>query len=371
MDAKQYVYEIEMECFEIFKAQDPAEFDVIFEIDGKKLYADKYKLCKASPTFKAMLSDRWKSEIIKIKDYSFEDFKTFLTFIYSGECSFSDANIFAMVDIAEFYGVKVFKKASDIYLSKMTVSFENVIQFVECANKYSMVKMKEALNTFIAANVSPLIKCEHFYEKSAMKKVVAANQMTLKLEEFFEAVNKWAELQALKKQESDGSLNLDDAIKEELSDILPLFKYEEMNVEFLIKFVVKKSFLFSGEELSDILWAARGKVYVKVIDANGNILKGLLNCPEMDKVGDAIQSQKDILYDTDNCWKTKQTIPSEPSKITENASTIWYLVYDLNGDLALKHKNVLNCTHYILAEMVAESGFYITSKCKIEIYRYA
>uniref|UniRef100_A0AC34F9E8 DH domain-containing protein n=1 Tax=Panagrolaimus sp. ES5 TaxID=591445 RepID=A0AC34F9E8_9BILA len=41
------------------------------------------------------------------------------------------------------------------------------------------------------------------------------------------------------------------------------------------------------------------------------------------------------------------------------------------GDLTVRHKNVLNCTNCILAEMVAEDKFYITSKCKTEIYRYA
>uniref|UniRef100_A0AC35FYC8 BTB domain-containing protein n=1 Tax=Panagrolaimus sp. PS1159 TaxID=55785 RepID=A0AC35FYC8_9BILA len=68
-----------MECFEIFKAQNSEDFDVAFEIDGKKLYADKSRLTKISPTFKSMLSDRWisKNDTISIKDYSFRDFKKF------------------------------------------------------------------------------------------------------------------------------------------------------------------------------------------------------------------------------------------------------------------------------------------------------
>uniref|UniRef100_A0A914YST6 BTB domain-containing protein n=1 Tax=Panagrolaimus superbus TaxID=310955 RepID=A0A914YST6_9BILA len=375
MDEKQNLYEMEMECIKAFKAQNPDDFDVVFEIDGKKLYADKCKLCRYSPTFKSMLSERWtsKNAIIEIKDYSFQDFKTFLTFIYCGECFLSDANIFAMVDIAEFYGIPAFQRACDHYLSKMKVTFDNFFQLLELSNKYTMIQMKEVLKFFICKNLAAFIKSEDFLnlEKSDMKDVVAANQKALRLEEIFEAVYKWAEFRALKKQESDGNLNLNDAIKEELTDILPFFKFQEMNIEFLIKFVVKKSFLFSGDKLSDILWSARGKVYVKIFDANNKIMKGILNCPDIEKIGEVIQSQKNIIYGSDYSWKTRQAKPSAPSKIIKKSTIEWYLIYDGSGDLAVKHGRKVEDDHYILAEMYAEDGFFLTRKCKIEIYRYA
>uniref|UniRef100_A0A914PZ29 BTB domain-containing protein n=1 Tax=Panagrolaimus davidi TaxID=227884 RepID=A0A914PZ29_9BILA len=87
MDAQKNLYENQMEYFENLKAQNPENFDVAFEIDGKKLYAHKSRLSKISTTFESMLSDRWmsKDETIKIKTNKFDNFKEFITFIYSGE----------------------------------------------------------------------------------------------------------------------------------------------------------------------------------------------------------------------------------------------------------------------------------------------
>uniref|UniRef100_A0AC34G0M7 BTB domain-containing protein n=1 Tax=Panagrolaimus sp. ES5 TaxID=591445 RepID=A0AC34G0M7_9BILA len=109
MNAKQNLYDLQMKRLEVFKAQNPEsdELDVVFEIDGKLLYANKYTLCSISAPLKAMLSNRWyrTEEPVGISDYSFDDFKEFITFIYSGECKLSKDNIFAMVDIAEYYDV--------------------------------------------------------------------------------------------------------------------------------------------------------------------------------------------------------------------------------------------------------------------------
>uniref|UniRef100_A0A914YTC1 BTB domain-containing protein n=1 Tax=Panagrolaimus superbus TaxID=310955 RepID=A0A914YTC1_9BILA len=100
MNAQEILYKFQMEKFEIFKSQDPenGKFDVVFEIDGKKLYANKYMLCTTSTTLESMLSDRWtkSNEPIPLHGHTFEDFKEFLTFLYSGKCSLTDNSIFAM-----------------------------------------------------------------------------------------------------------------------------------------------------------------------------------------------------------------------------------------------------------------------------------
>uniref|UniRef100_A0AC35GQD6 BTB domain-containing protein n=1 Tax=Panagrolaimus sp. PS1159 TaxID=55785 RepID=A0AC35GQD6_9BILA len=81
------------------------KIDVVFDIGGKKLYADKLRFTLASTTFESMFSDRWsyKNDEIPIKDYSFNDFKGCLLFIYSDKSNLNDGNIMAMLDMAEFY----------------------------------------------------------------------------------------------------------------------------------------------------------------------------------------------------------------------------------------------------------------------------
>uniref|UniRef100_A0A914Q909 BTB domain-containing protein n=1 Tax=Panagrolaimus davidi TaxID=227884 RepID=A0A914Q909_9BILA len=89
MKSWKYTNNIFSQLEAAFKSQDPELFDIVFEIEGKKLYADKLILSINSSTFKSMLSDRWisKNNSIKIETYKFEDFKELLTFIYSGECN--------------------------------------------------------------------------------------------------------------------------------------------------------------------------------------------------------------------------------------------------------------------------------------------
>uniref|UniRef100_A0A914P251 BACK domain-containing protein n=1 Tax=Panagrolaimus davidi TaxID=227884 RepID=A0A914P251_9BILA len=114
-----------------------------------------------------------------------------------------------MIDIAEFYDVKVLKKACDEYLSKMKYNSENVFEFFELSDKYSLEESKKSTNAFICKNFWNLLKSESFKSlpKLLMKNVVAPFLNTLKMEELFEAVFKWTEIQALKKQKLDENLN--------------------------------------------------------------------------------------------------------------------------------------------------------------------
>uniref|UniRef100_A0A914PQQ3 BTB domain-containing protein n=1 Tax=Panagrolaimus davidi TaxID=227884 RepID=A0A914PQQ3_9BILA len=369
MDAKQNLYKIQMECFEV---QNPEDFDVAFEIDGQKLYADKSRLTKLSPTFKSMLSDRWtsKDETLKIETFGYENFKEFLTFIYSGECSLNDKNISNMFDIAEYYGVKVFKKDCDKYLSNIEYNSENVFEFCELSDKYSLTEMKESLNIYISKNFGSFIKSECFKKlsKSVMKNIVASNQNALRWEEFFEA----AEFQALKKKELDENLNLQETIKEELSDFLPFFKFDQISIDFLIKFVVKESsFLFSPAELSEILWVARCNVCVKITDGNGKIMKGVLNCNETGKISDVIASQKGEPLIADYYWQTRQPEPNVPSKLIKKDGIEWYLFYDSFGDLCVRRQSKVDDGDYLLAELFTEGEFILNEKCRIEVNRFA
>uniref|UniRef100_A0AC35GFS8 Uncharacterized protein n=1 Tax=Panagrolaimus sp. PS1159 TaxID=55785 RepID=A0AC35GFS8_9BILA len=195
------------------------------------------------------------------------------------------------------------------------------------------------------------------------------------MEEFFEAVFKWAEIQALKKQKLDENLNVQETIKEDLAEMLQFFKFDKMSTEFLIKFVAKKaSFLFSGEKLNEILFSAHDKVYVRIYDETGKIMKGLLDCYELEKVCDVIESQKNKpMMENSYCctfWYTNQSIPTVPCKLIKRHGIEWYLLYNRCGDLDVVQKSCILNHHYLLAEMFAEDGFVLNRKCKIEIYRY-
>uniref|UniRef100_A0A914PU36 BTB domain-containing protein n=1 Tax=Panagrolaimus davidi TaxID=227884 RepID=A0A914PU36_9BILA len=238
MTAKDIVYEMQQQIAEVFESQNPELFDVVFEIDGKKLYAHKFRLSLISSTFNSMLSDRWisKNDAIKIESCKYDNFKEFIKFLYSGECQLSDENILTMIDIAEFYQVNSFKKYCDEYLSKITLNMENIFQIIEASNKYSIIQMKKSIQDFISLNFTTFVKCEGFLkaDKSVIEEIFTIKSNTaFKQEELFQAVYEWAEYQAnIKNELNNENFNKNDAIKNEIKEFLPHFEFKKMEISF-------------------------------------------------------------------------------------------------------------------------------------------
>uniref|UniRef100_A0A914QBD9 BTB domain-containing protein n=1 Tax=Panagrolaimus davidi TaxID=227884 RepID=A0A914QBD9_9BILA len=244
MNPMNTIYEMQLQIFEAFKAQDPEMFDVIFEIEGKKLYAEKLRLSVVSTTFNSMLSDRWisKNDVIPIKDYSFNDFKEFLAFIYSGECQLTDKNILTMIDIAEFYQVNSLKKYCDYYMSNVEYNFKNVFKAFEISNRYpNLEEMKRTLKDFVKQNFEEFVKCKRFLkaDKSVIEEFASLQSKRIPKEKIFKAVYEWAEYQAVKKQEelNEENFNKNDAIKAEITPFLSNFEFKKMKLSFLNDFV--------------------------------------------------------------------------------------------------------------------------------------
>uniref|UniRef100_A0A914Q7T7 BTB domain-containing protein n=1 Tax=Panagrolaimus davidi TaxID=227884 RepID=A0A914Q7T7_9BILA len=381
MNQQQIIFNFQVERFELFKAQnlETGKFDVAFDIGGKILYAHKFILCPISSTFEAMLSDRWTKvgDPIKIEEYFHDDFKQFLTFLYSGQCQLSNDNIFAMVDIAEFYGVQAFKKFCEELLVQTEYTVDNVFLMVELAKTYSLKKLEETVTKFISDNFAMFFKSPQFQAlpKSTVKFLIEVNQETPMQEEMFEGVFQWAEKQAKESLEAGNGLDLNGAIKDAISEFLPLINFKSMNSVFLIKFVVKKSFLFSGDELSDILWASN-KLFAKVTDKNGKVMKGEIQCGDAEWVTNIIQSVKNRAFyepDHDICrWDTVLPRPSKPSKLIKSDKVEWYLIYDdydtEDIGITITSQEMVIDEDYLIAEMSAEDGFELSEDCKIEIY---
>uniref|UniRef100_A0A914QZI0 Uncharacterized protein n=1 Tax=Panagrolaimus davidi TaxID=227884 RepID=A0A914QZI0_9BILA len=100
-------------------------------------------------------------------------------------------------------------------------------------------------------------------------------------------------------------------------------------------------------------------------------MKGELQCDEMNKVVDVIKSQKNKCCRSgcsNYCWwPIKEHKPSTPCKLVKNDKIDWYLVYNFQGYLAIEHRENIYNYHYLLAEMFADDGFILNTKCKIEI----
>jgi hypothetical protein len=195
MDFNQTLQNFDRQIYENFKLQNPETgfYDVVFDIKGKKLYAEKIRLSILSNTLKSMLSDRWtsKDEPIKITDYNFDDFYQFLTFLYTGDCNLTVDNIDSMVDIGEYYNVDTLKEACDRFLSKMEINDQNIFKLFNTVSKYSLAKLKESLKTYVATKFSILIESNEFMEfnKSNIEDFIILCKEKVKPEELFKAVS--------------------------------------------------------------------------------------------------------------------------------------------------------------------------------------
>uniref|UniRef100_A0A914QYK7 BTB domain-containing protein n=1 Tax=Panagrolaimus davidi TaxID=227884 RepID=A0A914QYK7_9BILA len=262
---------MEQQIFEIFKSQDPENehFDVTFEIDGKTILANKLLLTSSSEYMNAFLSDRWskKDEIIKIEDYSYDNFYEFLRFLYLGSCDITNENVFKLTDMAESYGVERFKEYCDNFLSRMKYDIESIEEGFEFADTYSLKKMKNAIKNFIGGNFDEITGTERFLscKKSFVDFLSSVDTGSyyghyswnfLNQEKKFGAVYKWTEHQIMKQKDADDeNFNLFEAVNDELRDTFPHFLSMDktvMSKDFLMNFMFKKGILLSPDELKSI-----------------------------------------------------------------------------------------------------------------------
>uniref|UniRef100_A0A914PG14 BTB domain-containing protein n=1 Tax=Panagrolaimus davidi TaxID=227884 RepID=A0A914PG14_9BILA len=373
--------DIQLIKYNLFKSQDPeiGRFDVTFEIGEKRLYAHKNCLNLISDTFDSMLSQRWisKDEPIKLKENTFDEFFEFLTFLYSAECQLTDANIFSMIDIAEFYSVSIFKNYCEEYLSNMKFCNEDIFHILELAEKYSLIKVKITAEKYIVANFLNIGNSDGFLnlKKSDMKKIVFDVKDKVKPDDLFQVVYKWIENQVLQNQSNNSSISKNDAIKSEISEFLPVFNFGKMELKFLHRFIVPRGFIFSSlDELSNVLCGYYPEnSIVTVTNANGVKLSGSI-VPDKNII-ETIKTLKlsNNLKQHINCswWNTLCRIPTIPSlfKIKEDDVQWCLILYGDEKRIGLTLRKHLFSHDYLLAVMVAEDGkaFYHTPSCKIKI----
>uniref|UniRef100_A0A914PFW8 BACK domain-containing protein n=1 Tax=Panagrolaimus davidi TaxID=227884 RepID=A0A914PFW8_9BILA len=250
-----------------------------------------------------------------------------------------------MLDMAEFYQIEDLKQLCDKFLSKMELNISSIIRLFEISNKYSMIRTKKPIHSFIFQNFKTIFKSDEFLnaEKSIITEIITLGQtFAIKYEEMFQAAYEWSENRAIKKQKelSDENFNMNDAIKVEMQEFLPNIKFNQMEIIFFTEYVVK------------------------ITNKNGQSIYGLL--PKENNAVNVIKSLQDQGY---ICfyWKTNCEKPSTPSPLKKRIGAKCYLIYFLNGNICVKNAAYITNDHYLLAEMISETDFQYTADCKIEI----
>uniref|UniRef100_A0AC34F3L6 BTB domain-containing protein n=1 Tax=Panagrolaimus sp. ES5 TaxID=591445 RepID=A0AC34F3L6_9BILA len=112
-----------------------------------------------------MFSEKWtsKDEPIELNQYSYENYKELLTFIYSGTCELNDNNIISIVDMAEMYEIIDLKEYCDDNFPSQNFDNTNVFNWIEFANKYSLTKLNEDLEEFVKPQFCELLESDQFF----------------------------------------------------------------------------------------------------------------------------------------------------------------------------------------------------------------
>uniref|UniRef100_A0AC35FHL5 Uncharacterized protein n=1 Tax=Panagrolaimus sp. PS1159 TaxID=55785 RepID=A0AC35FHL5_9BILA len=135
-----------------------------------------------------------------------------------------------------------------------------------------------------------------------------------------------------------------------------------METSFFTNYVVKRSFIFTSDELSDTFDDVHSNVKVKITNKNGQSIYGLL--PKESNAVSVIKSLQNQHFVFS--WETNCEKPSTPSPLKKRIGAKCYLVYFRDGNIGISTDPTY--VHYLLAEMFPESDFFeITYQWKIEI----
>uniref|UniRef100_A0AC34G2N8 BTB domain-containing protein n=1 Tax=Panagrolaimus sp. ES5 TaxID=591445 RepID=A0AC34G2N8_9BILA len=354
---------------EIFKQQDleNGRFDVTFEIEGKILHAHQFTITSVSETMDAWLSNRWtsKDEIIKIQDYSYDNFYEFLRFLYISDCNLTEKNVFQMVDMAEFYGVQCLKDVCDKFLSEC-VTLKNAEELFEFAQKYSLPILRKYIRLFFVTRIEEVCNSEVFISfKKAFVKYLFAYPLKQYKHEYnmgamFKGTYELAKKQSLKKQElfPVENFNLDNSIKANLVDVFPYVELSKMSTEFLLKFVVANG-IISEEQANHV------SDTVVQIKNNGKTICGMF---KDDILGILLAFKKNRSCVAEQKLRSpklrfstlKFKVPKIPSTLTKMKGCEWYLCLEADGILTFKHQSIIQKSNYLIAEMKSSEEFKLT-----------
>ena len=130
---------------------------------------------------------------IPIKGHSFEDFKEFLTFLYLGRCDFDLSNVMTFVDLAESYGIVTLKNECNKFLCGTPPTPGTVFGIYESLKLFSLEEASKKITEFITTNTEMLLKSKHFLEvkKGTILDIVRMQTFATTEEELFKAVCFW------------------------------------------------------------------------------------------------------------------------------------------------------------------------------------
>lgn len=307
----------------LFLNAELADVDFKFNVDGEieRLPANKAILAVESPVFHSMFYGLWKEEgDVEIVDASADAFREFLQFFYLTKVTLTMENIEAVARLADKYDVLHFLNAcSQLFEMKLTkenmcyayqmalhLKDDTLIQFCE---KEIGLSPKEvfASDAFLRCDIETL--------ERILDLGLVCNEVDI-----FEACLKWAKYQC---QNYGLDETRSDNLKEQLGDCLKSIRFGVMKIEEFTKYYALHRGLFSSDEFEDI---------VLMLTVKGHVSKKFN------------QSPRSYIWNKDNVLKCKRIRENSSLRNYVNLGVIW-----LTSNQSVLLGEVTG-THYILKD---------------------
>uniref|UniRef100_A0A914YXZ7 BTB domain-containing protein n=1 Tax=Panagrolaimus superbus TaxID=310955 RepID=A0A914YXZ7_9BILA len=159
-------------------------------VSFQQLFAHSFILWPTSKVFeKTLFGPLAHKGPIPVLRHSYENFKEFLIFMYLGKCNITMENVMALVDLGEFYDVKLLKDQCDEFLTENSTKFENVLKVYESAKVYLLINTMKKVMEFVAQNTVEILKMAEFLnvQRETIVDIAKMKNLNAKHEEVFEA----------------------------------------------------------------------------------------------------------------------------------------------------------------------------------------
>uniref|UniRef100_A0A914YX25 BTB domain-containing protein n=1 Tax=Panagrolaimus superbus TaxID=310955 RepID=A0A914YX25_9BILA len=109
--------------------------------------------------------------------------------MYLGKCNITMENVMALVNLGEYYEVKLLKDQCDEFLTQNSTKIEKVLKVYESLKLYSLKNAMKKVMEFVAENTVEILKTDEFLtvEKETILDIAKMKNLNAKQEEVFEA----------------------------------------------------------------------------------------------------------------------------------------------------------------------------------------
>lgn len=240
-------------CGKLYLNAELADVQFVFDTDGEpqKLPANKAILAVQSAVFNRMFFGQLKEKgDVIIVDFEVDEFKEFLQFFYLSKITLTIENIGGVVRLADKYDI--LNRLTDCipYLYENLIS-ENMCCGYELALQLNNVEFIDFCEDDISYFTRTVYSSDAFLacSKNTLERILNID-LSCRAIDIFKAVLEWAKF-ACKKQNSDG--NQATNLRAQLGDCLKLVPFNKMKIGEFSACYKSYTGLFTPEEFEDIV----------------------------------------------------------------------------------------------------------------------